>query len=41
MQRQPDITRAREYLNWEPMVTLEDGLKRSIAYFDELLSSVP
>jgi nucleoside-diphosphate-sugar epimerase len=26
MQRQPDITRAREVLDWEPQVTLRDGL---------------
>ncbi len=38
LQRQPDITRAKEYLGWEPKVQLEEGLKRTIAYFDELLS---
>jgi UDP-glucuronate decarboxylase len=39
MQRQPDITRAREYLNnWQPQVQLEEGLKRTITYFDDLLS---
>jgi dTDP-glucose 4,6-dehydratase len=32
-QRQPDITRARTLLKWEPMVKLEDGLKRTIDYF--------
>jgi UDP-glucuronate decarboxylase len=37
-QRCPDITRAREALKWQPRVGLEDGLKRTIAYFDELLS---
>jgi UDP-glucuronate decarboxylase len=37
MQRQPDITRARERLGWEPKVQLEAGLKKTIAYFDELL----
>ncbi len=36
-QRQPDITRARELLDWEPKVNLEDGLKRTIAYFQEVL----
>jgi dTDP-glucose 4,6-dehydratase len=35
--RQPDITRARELLGWEPVVSLEDGLGRTIAYFRELL----
>lgn len=37
-QRCPDINRARTLLNWQPTVALEDGLKRTIAYFDELLS---
>jgi len=37
-QRQPDISRARKDLNWEPKVPLEEGLKRTIAYFDALLS---
>jgi len=32
-QRQPDITKARAVLAWEPMVGLEDGLKETIAYF--------
>jgi len=31
--RQPDITKARKYLGWEPQVTLDEGLKKSIAYF--------
>ncbi|MCC6415722.1 MAG: SDR family oxidoreductase [Opitutaceae bacterium] len=32
-QRRPDITLAKTVLGWEPTVTLEDGLKRTIAYF--------
>jgi|UniRef100_UPI00404B0417 UDP-glucuronate decarboxylase len=32
-QRRPDITLAKSLLNWEPTVKLEDGLKRTIAYF--------
>ncbi|TMJ72303.1 MAG: SDR family oxidoreductase [Alphaproteobacteria bacterium] len=36
-QRCPDITRAREALKWQPRVGLEDGLKRTIGYFDQLL----
>ncbi|RKG92317.1 UDP-glucuronic acid decarboxylase family protein [Corallococcus terminator] len=35
-QRQPDITRARTLLGWEPKVLLEDGLKETIAYFREV-----
>ncbi|NDJ86326.1 MAG: SDR family oxidoreductase [Chloroflexi bacterium] len=31
--RQPDISRAREKLGWEPKVMLEEGLKRTIQYF--------
>lgn len=37
-QRQPDITIAREKLNWEPKVSLDEGLKPTIEYFDKLLS---
>jgi UDP-glucuronate decarboxylase len=36
-QRKPDITLAREKLSWEPKVALEDGLKKTIAYFDGML----
>jgi dTDP-glucose 4,6-dehydratase len=32
-QRQPDISRARSLLGWEPEVSLEDGLKRTLEYF--------
>ena len=38
MQRQPDITLARTKLGWEPTVQLDEGLRRTIAYFEELLS---
>jgi dTDP-glucose 4,6-dehydratase len=31
--RQPDITRARKILNWEPRVTFEQGIKEAIDYF--------
>ena len=31
--RQPDITRARQLLGWEPKVQLEQGLDRTLAYF--------
>ena len=39
MQRCPDITLARKVLEWEPKVALDDGLKKTIAYFDGLLKS--
>jgi UDP-glucuronate decarboxylase len=38
-QRQPDITLARERLDWEPTVPLRDGLRQTIAYFYQLLPS--
>src|SRR5439155_6490415 len=36
-QRRPDITRARAGLGWEPEVSLEAGLERTLAYFREVL----
>jgi UDP-glucuronate decarboxylase len=38
-QRQPNIDKARSILDWEPTVHLEDGLRKTIAYFDGLLSA--
>jgi UDP-glucuronate decarboxylase len=38
IQRQPDITIARNQLGWEPVIQLEDGLKQAIPYFRGLLS---
>jgi UDP-glucuronate decarboxylase len=38
-QRQPDITRARTILDWEPKTSLKAGLQRTIDYFDELLKT--
>ncbi len=35
--RRPDITRAQEKLNWQPSVTLEEGLMKTIEYFRNLL----
>jgi UDP-glucuronate decarboxylase len=37
-QRKPDISKAQELLDWQPTVPLGDGLRRTIAYFEELLS---
>ncbi|MDG2535796.1 SDR family oxidoreductase [Sphingomonas sp. HITSZ_GF] len=36
-QRQPDISQAKEKLDWTPKVPLREGLVKTIAYFDELL----
>ncbi|MAG92708.1 MAG: NAD-dependent dehydratase [Planctomycetaceae bacterium] len=38
MQRCPDISRAREVLDWEPCVGLETGLKATIDYYRQLLA---
>lgn len=38
-QRQPDITLAKRLLDWEPSVHLENGLKKTIAYFESVLGS--
>ena len=37
-QRQPDISKARRVLGWEPKVSLDEGLEPTIAYFREKLS---
>jgi UDP-glucuronate decarboxylase len=36
--RQPDISLAKENLNWEPRINLEEGLKSAVQYFRELIS---
>lgn len=36
-QRRPDITLAKEKLDWSPKIELEEGLKKTIDYFDKLL----
>jgi nucleoside-diphosphate-sugar epimerase len=35
--RRPDIRRAKTLLGWEPQVSLEDGLEKTIAYFRTVL----
>jgi UDP-glucuronate decarboxylase len=37
-QRRPDISRARQSLDWTPSVALRDGLVRTISYFEEMLA---
>jgi dTDP-glucose 4,6-dehydratase len=37
--RQPDITRAREILGWEPKISLEEGIQRIIPYFREKMEA--
>ena len=37
MQRQPDITLAKEKLNWQPTIPLGEGLKKTIDYFRNLI----
>ena len=37
--RQPEITRARTLLGWEPKVDLEQGLEQTIAYFRKKLGA--
>jgi UDP-glucuronate decarboxylase len=37
--RQPDISLAREVLKWEPKVPLDEGLRKTVDYFDDLLRS--
>jgi UDP-glucuronate decarboxylase len=39
LQRKPDITKARKLLGWEPTIQLDEGLKKTIAYFDALLKT--
>ncbi len=35
VRRCPDITKAKKILNWEPTTSLEDGLKKTIAWFKD------
>ncbi len=37
VRRRPDTTRAKERLNWQPRISLADGLRRTVDYFRELV----
>jgi UDP-glucuronate decarboxylase len=37
LQRRPDISLARDRLGWEPSVAIEEGLRKTIDYFREVL----
>jgi len=37
-QRRPDITKAKQFLGWEPTVALEQGLERTIDYFKKVVT---
>ena len=37
-QRKPDISQAKNKLGWKPTIELEEGLKKTVAYFDALLA---
>ncbi len=39
-QRRPDISKARQLLDWQPTVPLKDGLARTISYFEAKLNGV-
>lgn len=39
LQRCPDITLAKDIIDWQPKIALADGLKRTIAHFQHLISA--
>jgi len=39
--RQPDISKAKRVLDWEPRVPRSDGLKRTLTYFEDRLDHAP
>jgi len=40
IRRQPDITRARQMLGWEPTIALDEGLTKTVAYFRSIADSL-
>lgn len=41
MQRRPDITKARTLLDWQPTLSLHDGLRKTVQYFRDTLHLTP
>lgn len=39
LQRQPDISMAKEKLDWQPVIKLDEGLKKTVEYFDKILTN--
>jgi UDP-glucuronate decarboxylase len=37
IRRQPDISKAKKLLGWEPKISLEEGLEKTISYFKDLM----
>lgn len=40
LRRKPDITLAKEFLNWEPSIQLDEGLNATVGYFQEVIQSL-
>ncbi len=40
-QRQPDISRARKVLDWNPKTAIDEGLKKTVAYFESVAADLP
>jgi len=38
-QRKPDISKASKILNWQPSISLEEGLKKTIEYFVKIINN--
>jgi UDP-glucuronate decarboxylase len=39
--RQPDISLAKKVIGWTPKISLKEGLRKTIDYFDDLLTKQP
>ncbi len=39
IRRKPDISLAKKYLDWEPVVSLEQGLRKTVEYFEKMIRS--